>query len=88
MIFGSFLFDMGQCVSYGQETGCKKFPVRRGSTGFHLNRKLFAYNFLSGLITLVLHTDRKPFAYSFLSGLAPLRFISIGNYLRMVSYPA
>ena len=68
MIFGSFLFGMGQCVSYGQETGCKKFPVRRGSTVFL--------------------TDRKLFANSFLSGIASLCFISIGNYLRMVSYPA
>ena len=68
MIFGSFLFGMGQCVSYGQETGCKKFSVRRGST--------------------VLLADRKLVAYSFLFDVAPLRFISIGNYLRMVSYPA
>ena len=67
MIFGSFLFGMGQCVSYGQETGCKKFPVRLGSTAFL--------------------TDRKLFPNSFLSGLVPLCFISIGNYLRMVSYP-
>lgn len=68
MIFESFLFGMGQCVSYGQETGCVKFPIRRGA--------------------IVFLTDRKLFAYSFLSGLVPLRFISIGNYLRMVSYPA
>ena len=39
---------------------------------FHLNRKLFAYGFLSDLITLVHHTDRKPFAYSFLSGMVLL----------------
>ena len=50
MIFGSFLFGMGQCVSYGQETGCKKFPVRRGSTVFLTDRKLFAYGFLSGVM--------------------------------------
>ena len=68
MIFRSFLFGMGQCVSYGQETGCKKFPVRCGSTVFLADRKLVAY--------------------SFLSGMAPLRFISTGNFLRMVSYPA
>jgi hypothetical protein len=46
IIFGSFLFGMGQCVSYGQETGCKKFPVRRGSTVFLTDRKLVAYSFL------------------------------------------
>ena len=46
MIFGSFLFGMGQCVSYGQETGCKKFPVRLGSTVFLADRKLVAYSFL------------------------------------------
>jgi hypothetical protein len=40
------------------------------------------------LDTAVLHTDRKLFAYGFLFGLAPVRFISAGNYLRMVSYPA
>ena len=66
MIFGNFLFGMGQCVSYGQETGCKKFPVRCGSTAFHFNRKLFAYGFLSGVPLLC--------------------FISIGNFLRIVSY--
>ena len=38
--------------------------------------------------TAVFHTDRKLFAYGFLSGLALLRFISTGNYLRMVSCPA
>ena len=68
MIFGSFLFGMGQCVSYGLETGCKKFPVRHGSTVFL--------------------TDRKIFAYGFLFDVAPLRFISIGNYSHIVSYPA
>ena len=41
IIFGSFLFGMGQCVSYGQETGCKKFPVRRGTTVSLADRKLF-----------------------------------------------
>ena len=68
MIFGSFLFDMGQCVSYGQETGCKKFPVRCGSTVFLADRKLVAY--------------------SFLFDVALLCFISIGNFLRIVSCPA
>ena len=68
MIFGSFLFGMGQCVSYGQETGCKKFPVRCGSTGFLADRKLVAY--------------------SFLFSVTPLRFISIGNFWHIVSYPA
>ena len=33
-------------------------------------------------------TDRKLFAYSFLSGVMPQCFLPIGNYLRMVSYPA
>ena len=52
MIFGNFLFGMGQCVSYGQETGCKKFPVRCGSTVFLADRKLVAYSFLSGVAPL------------------------------------
>lgn len=52
MIFGSFLFGMGQFVSYGQETGCKKFSVRYGSTGFLADRKLVAYGFLSGIASL------------------------------------
>lgn len=52
MIFGSFLFGMGQCVSYGLETGCKKFPVRLGSTVFLTDRKLVAYGFLSGMAPL------------------------------------
>mgnify|MGYP007005709253 CR=1 FL=1 len=34
------------------------------------------------------HLYRKLFAYSFLSGIAPLRFTSVGNLLRMVSYSA
>lgn len=49
MIFGSFLSGMGQCVSYGQETGCKKFLVRCGSTVLLADRKLVAYSFLSGI---------------------------------------
>ena len=68
MIFGNFLFGMEQCVSYGQETGCKKFPVRCGSTVFLADRKLVAYSFLSSVM--------------------PQCFLPIGNYLRMVSYPA
>ena len=38
--------------------------------------------------TSVFLANRKLFAYSFLSGIAPLCFISIGNYSRMVSCPA
>ena len=34
----------------------------------------------------VLHTDRKLFAYGFLSDMAPMCFISVRNYSRMVSY--
>ena len=37
---------------------------------------------------IAFHTGRKLFAYSFPSGMAPLRFISTGNFLRMVSCPA
>ena len=55
------------CVSYRQETFREWFPVRHGTTVFHLNRKLFANGFLSGM--------------------APLRFISVGNYSRIVSHP-
>ena len=35
----------------------------------------------------VSHRNRKLFAYSFPSGMAPLRFISTGNFSRIVSYP-
>ena len=56
------------CVSYRQETIRVWFPIRLGTAAFHIDRKLFAYGFLSGL--------------------ALLRFISTGNYLRMVSCPA
>ena len=38
--------------------------------------------------TDVFHISRKLFAYGFLSDLALLCFISVGNYLRMVSYSA
>ena len=37
--------------------------------------------------SIAFHTGRKLFAYSFLSDMVPLRFISTGNYSRMVSYP-
>ncbi len=40
------------------------------------------------LRTDVFHTDRKLFAYGFLLDMAPMCFISVGNYSRMVSYPA
>ena len=40
------------CVSYQQETIRISFPVRHGSIAFHLNRKLFAYRFLSGMAPL------------------------------------
>ena len=40
------------------------------------------------LDSTVFLTDRKLVAYSFLFDVAPLRFISIGNYSHMVSYPA
>ena len=36
--------------------------------------------------TDVFHTGRKLFAYGFLSDMAPMCFISVGNYSRMVSY--
>ena len=38
-----------RCVSYRQETICVWFPVRHGTDVFHIDRKLFAYGFLSGL---------------------------------------
>ena len=38
--------------------------------------------------TDVFHIGRKLFAYGFLSDLAPMCFISVGNYLRMISYSA
>ena len=53
-------------ISYRQETVCVWFPIRLGTSAFHIGRKLFAYGFLSDL--------------------ALLCFISVGNYLRMVSY--
>ena len=114
-------------ISYWQETVCVWFPIRLGTDVFRIDRKLFAYGFLSDLAPVrfiltgnwlrrvsystwrrcasyrqeticvwfptrhgikVFHTGRKLFAYGFLFGLAPVRFISAGNYLRMVSYPA
>ena len=38
--------------------------------------------------SIAFHTDRKLFANGFLSGMAPLCFISVGNFSRMVSHPA
>lgn len=38
-----------QCVSSQQETMSEKFPVRHVSSGIHLNRKLLANSFLSGM---------------------------------------
>ncbi len=75
MIFGSFLFGMGQCVSYGQETGCKKFPVRRGAIVFLTDRKLFANSFLFGLAPLC-----------FLPTGNYLRMVSYPAWLHCVSY--
>ena len=114
-----------QCVSYRQETICVWFPIRLGTSAFHIGRKLFAYGFLSGLGqmsfvstgnylrrvsysawdrcfsyrqetvcvwfpirlgTMAFHTDRKLFAKGFLLDMAPMCFISVGNYSRMVSY--
>ena len=38
-----------RCFSYRQETVCKGFPGRHGTSAFHIGRKLFAYGFLSDL---------------------------------------
>ena len=40
------------CVSSQQETIRVSFPIRHGAIAFHLNRKLFAYSFLSGIAPL------------------------------------
>ena len=40
------------CVSYRQETFRKWFPIRHGAIAFHLNRKLFANGFPSGMTLL------------------------------------
>ena len=37
--------------------------------------------------SIAFHTDRKLFANGFLSDMVPLRFITTGNFLQMVSYP-
>ena len=41
-----------RCVSYRQETFCKWFPIRHGSTVFHRGRKLFTNGFLSDIVPL------------------------------------
>jgi hypothetical protein len=38
--------------------------------------------------SIAFHLSRNPFAYSFPFGMTPLCFISIGNFLRIVSHPA
>ena len=94
MIFGSFLFGMGQCVSYGQETGCKKFPVRRGSTVFLADRKLVAYSFLFGVMPQCFlpignfSTGDFSTSLEMTERLGTMRFMPTGNCFRIVSCPA
>lgn len=38
----------GEWYSYGQETACDKFPIRRGEDDVHSDGKLLAKSFLSG----------------------------------------
>ena len=54
---------------------------------FPYRQETFCLWFPVRLDSTVFLTDRKLFAYSFLFDVAPLRFISIGNYSHMVSYP-
>ena len=65
------------CVSYRQET------IRP-----EISRLRFApLEMTERHGAIAFHTDRKLFANGFLSGMVPLRFISTGNYSRIVSYP-
>ena len=67
------------CVSSRQETLREWFPIRHGSIAFHLNRKLLANSFPSGMTPLCFIAAGNFFANGFLSGMAPLCFISAGN---------
>ena len=62
-------------VSYSAWDGCVSYRQETVCKGFPVR-----------FGTAVFHTDRKLFAYGFLSDMAPMCFISVGNYSRMVSY--
>jgi len=69
----------GNClrmVSYPAWDGCVSYRQETGCEGFPTRHG-----------TDVFHISRKLFAYGFLSDMAPMCFISVGNYLRMVSCP-
>ena len=55
---------------------------------YHVDRKLFMYEFPVRHGTAAFHTGRKLFAYSFPFGLAPWCFLPTGNCSRKVYCPA
>ncbi len=63
-------------VSYSTWRRCASYRQETVCTGFPVR-----------FGTDVFHISRKLFAYGFLSDMAQMFFISVGNYLRMVSCP-
>ena len=74
-----------RCVSYRQETFRPEISRLRFAP-LEMTERHGAAVFQHGAIAF--HTGRKLFANGFPSGIAPLRFITAGNFLQMVSHPA
>ena len=82
-----FLFGLGQMcfIPTGNYSRMVSYPAWHCCVLYR--QETICEGFPVRLGTDVFHTDRKLFAYGFLSDMAPMCFISVGNYLRMVSCP-
>ena len=83
-----FLFSLGQMCFIPTGNCLRRVSYSAWDRCVSYRQETVCVWFPIRLGTAAFHTDRKLFAYGFLSDMAPMCFISVGNYLRMVSYPA